>query len=107
MPDAGPAKVEAVSFETTESPEQKESSCGNVRDRKGAESTSKEASMARRRFQEGQVYKRGKSWIGRWREDILLPSGNIKRIRRARAIGSLREFPTKPLAKRKLQLLLA
>jgi integrase len=63
--------------------------------------------MARRRFQEGQVYKRGKSWIGRWREDILLPSGSVRRIRRARAIGSLREFPTKPLAKRKLQLLLA
>ena len=63
--------------------------------------------MARRRFQEGQVYRRGKSWIGRWREDILLSSGNVRRIRRARAIGSIRELPTKPLAKRKLQLLLA
>lgn len=63
--------------------------------------------MARRRFQEGQVYKRGKSWIGRWREDILQQDGDVRRIRRARAIATVRECPTKPLAKRKLQLILA
>jgi integrase len=63
--------------------------------------------MARRRFQEGQVYRKGKSWIGRWREDVVVTDGNVRRIRRARAIGTVKQYPTQKLALRKLQLLLA
>ena len=63
--------------------------------------------MARRRFQEGQVYRKSKNWIGRWREDIVDANGQVRRIRRARVIGSVRELPTKPLARRRLQQFLA
>jgi len=63
--------------------------------------------VARRRFQEGQVYKKSKNWIGRWREDIVEANGKVRRIRRARVIGSVRELPTKPLARRRLQQFLA
>ena len=63
--------------------------------------------MARRRFQEGQVYRKGKTWIGRWREDVIMPDGNVRRIRRGRAIGTVKQYPTQKLALRKLQLLLA
>ena len=38
--------------------------------------------MARRHFQEGQVYEKGKNWIGRWRGDIVEADGKIRRIQR-------------------------
>jgi integrase len=63
--------------------------------------------VARRRFQEGQVYKKRKNWIGRWREDIVDANGFVRRVRRARVIGSIRELPTKPLVRRRLQQFLA
>src|SRR5712692_6279032 len=49
-----------------------------------AESASKEhSSMARRRYQRGRVFLRGKKkrvWVGRWREDVI----EVGEIRRAR-----------------------
>jgi integrase len=107
MSDVKIAQLEDVSPETAGGPLQEQADCGNVPDRKGAESTSIGGSMARRRFQEGQVYRQGKSWIGRWRDDVLMPNGEVRRIRRARVIGTIREYPTKPLAKRRLQIVLA
>ena len=54
--------------------------------------------MARRRFQTGQLYKKGKRrkvWIARWREDVLLPDGTIGRVRRGILLGSVADLPTR------------
>ena len=61
--------------------------------------------MARRRFQSGWLFKSGKRrkvWIGRWREDALLPDGTIGEIRRSAVLGLVAEIPTR----REAQLLL-
>jgi integrase len=58
--------------------------------------------MARRRYQQGSLTKEGSRWVGRWREDVQLPSGDVKRIRRKEILGSLEELPTKKLAQRAL-----
>jgi hypothetical protein len=55
--------------------------------RKEAGSASQGVSMARRHSQEGQVYEKGKNWIGRWREDIVQADGKIRRIRRPAFYG--------------------
>lgn len=60
-------------------------------------------SMARRRFQTGSVYKQGKVWKARWREDMIQNDGEVHRVNCNRVVGTLREIPTKPLAMRKLQ----
>ena len=62
--------------------------------------------MARRRYQVGSLYLKGESWIGRWREDVIL-GGKVLRVRRARAIGTKTELPTRKLALRRLESLLA
>ncbi len=54
--------------------------------------------MARRRFQTGQLYKKGKRrkvWIARWREDVLLPNGNVGRVRRGIRLGAVTDLPTR------------
>lgn len=58
--------------------------------------------MARRRYQRGSLAKEGNRWVARWREDIILPSGDVKRIRRKEILGSVAELPTKKLAQREL-----
>src|SRR5580700_3353512 len=65
------------------------------------ESSSERDSMARRRYQKGQLWLDGKTWYGRWREDVLV-GGVRKRIRCQEAIGSLKDYPTKRLAQRAL-----
>src|SRR5258708_16949469 len=65
------------------------------------ESSRERDSMARRRYQKGQLWLDGKTWYGRWREDVLV-GGIRKRIRREDAIGSLKDYPTKRLAQRAL-----
>ena len=48
--------------------------------------------MARRRFQKDQLFKSGKRrkmWVGRWREDVLVKSGAIGRMRRWQVLGSV------------------
>ena len=62
--------------------------------------------MARRRYQQGQVFIRGKRlpvWIGRWREDIITPEGKIKRVRKSEVLGTRKQYPTKRLALRVLE----
>ena len=52
--------------------------------------------MARRRFQSGWLYKRGKRrkvWVGRWREDVMRADGTIGEIRRSVVLGSVAELP--------------
>ncbi len=66
--------------------------------------------MARRRYQKGRLFLRGKRtpvWVGRWREDIITADGSVKRIEKSTVLGSKAELPTRRLAARKLELLLA
>ena len=61
--------------------------------------------MARRRYQKGHVYLRGKRdkvWVGRWKEDELQPDGTIHRRHKSEVLGSKAELPTKRLAQREL-----
>src|SRR4030095_8689162 len=60
--------------------------------------------MARRRFQEGYVFKRGKKrkvWVARWREMLIGDDGKLTFIRKAEVLGSVSEL-TKGDAKQKL-----
>jgi hypothetical protein len=66
--------------------------------------------MARRRYQFGRVFLRGKKcpkWIGRWREDVIQPDGSIRRIERSTTLGPREAIPTARLARRRLDLILA
>lgn len=76
---------------------------------RGQPSTSERGNMARRRYQRGSVFLRGKRpvWVGRYREDIQRPDGRVIRQRCSVVLGTKREFPTKRLAERRMDLLLA
>lgn len=66
--------------------------------------------MARRRYQRGYLYLRGKKtsvWIGRWREDVMRSDGSVQRIRRSIVIGTRTEFPTRRLAERRFDTMLS
>ena len=70
----------------------------------------KENSMARKRYQHGRVFLKGKKkekWVGRYREDVADITGTTKRIRRSVILGTKRELPTKRLAERRLAAILA
>jgi integrase len=62
--------------------------------------------MARRRFQKGHVYLDGDKWKGRYREDVITSEGT-ERIRREVILGTKRELPTKHLAERRMEVVLA
>jgi integrase len=62
-------------------------------------SSGERGSMARRRYQKGQLWKEDGNWHGRWREDVY---GTNKRIRHHELIGIVKDFPTKRLAQREL-----
>ena len=62
--------------------------------------------MARRRFQKGHVYLDGDKWKGRYREDVITSEGT-ERIRREVILGAKRELPTKHLAERRMEVVLA
>ncbi len=66
--------------------------------------------MARKRYQRGSVFLSGKKndkWIGRYREDVIGLDGTVRRVRRDVILGTKREFPTKRLAQRRLDTVLA
>lgn len=71
---------------------------------------SKGGQVARRkRFQTGQLYKRGKRrkvWYGRWYEDALQADGTVRQIRRAEILGTVADLPTKRDAQTKLDELI-
>ena len=70
----------------------------------------KENSMARKRYQNGRVFLKGKKeekWVGRYREDVVDVTGTTKRVRRSVILGTKRELPTKRLAERRLATILA
>jgi integrase len=75
--------------------------------------------MARRRYQKGTISKDGDRWTLRWREDIVipagmpvrttdtvLPNGDILRRSHKRDWLSIKDYPTKRLAQRKLDQML-
>jgi integrase len=74
----------------------------------------KEKSLARRRFQQGQLKREERHdeagridkdrsvWLGRWREDELR-DGGVHRVRRTCVLGTLRELPTEKLAAKELR----
>jgi len=58
-----------------------------------------------RRYQKGQLFLRGKNqdvWYGRFREDVRLPDGRVKRVNRNVRLGTIEELSTKRLARREL-----
>ncbi|MEO7274374.1 MAG: tyrosine-type recombinase/integrase [Vicinamibacterales bacterium] len=62
--------------------------------------------MARRRYQTGCLFKRGKRrkvWVARWREDVLLESGTVGRLQRSVVLGDVAELPTKRHARLRLE----
>lgn len=62
--------------------------------------------MARRRYQKGRVFLRGKKkpvWVRRWREDVIQPDGTIRRVERSEVLAFKRDLPTKHLAERVLE----
>lgn len=74
------------------------------------ESSRKENSMARKRYQRGRAFLDGKNkdkWAGRYREDVIGTDGRIRRVRRYVILGTKRELPTKRLAERRMDALLS
>jgi integrase len=62
--------------------------------------------VARRRYQTGCLYKRGKRrkvWIARWREDVLREDGKVGRILRSVVLGSVVDLPTRRQAQVRLE----
>jgi hypothetical protein len=61
--------------------------------------------VARRRYQTGCLFKRGKRrkvWVARWREDVLLEGGQLGRLHKSVVLGTVAELPTKRHALSKL-----
>src|SRR5271157_3601496 len=69
------------------------------------ESPERGGSLARKRYQKGCVYLDGDKWKGRYREDEITEQGT-RRIRREVILGCKREM-TKPLAERRMEIVLA
>jgi hypothetical protein len=66
--------------------------------------------MARNRYQRVSVFLSGKKndkRIGRYREDVIGLDGTVGRVRRDVILGTKLEFPTKRLAQRRLDAVLA
>lgn len=66
-------------------------------------------SLARKRYQKGRVFLRGKAnpvWVGRWREDVIGADGRTQRVERSEVLGLKSEIPTRRLALRRLEPLL-
>src|SRR5437588_12348819 len=62
--------------------------------------------MARRRYQRGTIYIRGKrnpAWVARWRESVIGPNGEEIRVQRIAVLVTITDLPTKRLAERDLQ----
>jgi hypothetical protein len=66
--------------------------------------------MARRRYQDGSSFLRGREkkqkWIGRYREDVVLADGSVERRRHSVVLGTKAELPTERLARRRLEEIL-
>jgi integrase len=61
---------------------------------KGARTSGKESAI-RRRYQRGCLFIRGRSWVARWREDVIAPDGTLRRHMRWEVLGSVNEIPSR------------
>jgi integrase len=62
---------------------------------KGGRAIRKERKMARRQYQNGCLYIRGKrcrKWVARWREEVLQADGTVKRVQRHAVLGLLSQM---------------
>ena len=68
-------------------------------------------SLARKRYQKGRVFLRGKRnnpvWVGRWRKDEIGADGVTRRIERSQVLGPKSQIPTRCLALRRLEVVLS
>jgi len=68
-------------------------------------------SMARRRYQQGRIFTRGKNhrrvYVGRWREDVVEPDSTIRRVERSVVLGPVTELRTLKNAQRAFEPFLA
>jgi integrase len=65
--------------------------------------TPQEVCMARRRYQEGNLFTRGKRrkvWVLRWWEDSIRPDGSLGRVRRSEVLGLVAEIRTRRQARK-------
>lgn len=106
QPTKGARNVERISTATSVA-EKDLTARATIPARKGSGASEQGGFLARKRYQKGNLYLKGESWVGRWRIDVILPDGSKRRMRRARVIGTLKEYPTKRLASRRLEALLA
>ena len=66
--------------------------------------------LARRRYQKGTLILRGKhkkTWVLRWREDVQQGDGRVGRVERKTVLGTIAELPTRKLAQRRAEQVLA
>lgn len=65
--------------------------------------------MARRRYQTGRIFVRGKLpvFVGRWRADVIQPDGTIRRRERSVVLGPVAELKTEKNARRSFEPILA
>lgn len=59
-------------------------------------------SVARRRFQRGELFEDHGRWVGRWREDVRLANDQVKRVRRQEILAMCSDT-TKRMAQRLLE----
>jgi len=71
------------------------------------ESSERGDSLARKRYQRGHVFLIGGTWYGKYREDVIEPEVNTRRKQVTVTLGTKQDIPTKPLAKRRMELILA
>jgi len=67
-------------------------------------------SMARRRYQTGRVFTRGKHnpvFVGRYREDLIQSDGTVRRVERSIILGPVSELKTRKNAQRAFEPFLA
>jgi integrase len=71
---------------------------------RGGRASGKEA-MARRRYQVGCLFIRGKRrkvWVARWREDVIRPDGTLGRVLRSEVLGPVSEITSRREARKLL-----
>jgi integrase len=56
--------------------------------------------LARKRYQRGALRRESHLWILRWREDVLNKAGAVVRVERRARVGPTKDLPTKALARR-------
>jgi integrase len=63
--------------------------------------------MARRRYQKGCVFLVEDTWYGRYREDMIGADGIVRRKHPSVTLGKKKDIATKPLAMRRMEIILA